>query len=114
MLNLNIDDVDIEIVKTLWKLKEDEGITTYTIAKKVFPKIKDSYSLIKKESFIRSRLKRMMSYGLISEEQYMGKNVYVLDISKCHFNSLKIDEPKIMVKHASFLQIHGKWIVIQE
>lgn len=86
---MNIDKIDIRIVKKLSEYDEDEEITTTQLAKDVAnPDSREE--LINYNSLFTSKLQKLVNYGIISTEE--------MDNGKAKFY---IDEDDVACKDAS-------------
>lgn len=76
---MNIDKLDIRIVKKLSEYEEDEEITTTQLAKDVVdPDSREE--LISYNSLFTSKLKKLVGYGIIStQEMENGKTKFYVD-----------------------------------
>ena len=84
---MELDDIDIGILAFL---SDVPGSTTTDTAKNLF---KPPYNITKLDSFIRYRLKRFISQGIVNEVRRQGKNRYSIDEGKVLFGEgvLKMD-----------------------
>lgn len=74
----SIDDNDLKIIKILVEVERNpQSITSTTLARKIFD-IPNDYELRKKENFIRQRLNKLLSYGLVARPD----KDYCLDMDK--------------------------------
>lgn len=108
---MNIDEVDLQILRILYFLKKDETISTYSLAKKIFPDNKSEWN--KKEFIIRRKLKDKLSkYGLIKVELKNCKYIYNLILNNIFIT--KIRKKKINLdSEIIFLKIKNRWIGFQ-
>jgi len=105
---VNIDEIDLQIIDILYNLKDNETITTYQIAKIIFPYIEDEYEFKIKDNFIRTRLNKLAKYGLIKIDKASKKAYYFLILNNCYYKILKSKNPKISQK-SYFLKINDRW-----
>lgn len=83
-----IDEFDKKILYELICVKDK--ITITSMAKKVFDKIESDYDLKKKESFIRFRIKKLLSFGLVIENKIDNALHYKTNKELCILKKGKI------------------------
>ena len=96
---MNIDQVDIEILKVLNDYKSGEEITTWSLTKKIYPNLRSDYEGRKKDSFIRGRVGKLDKLGLI--KLYRGKRA----------DSYEIVEGRCFFQNTVFIKINNRWQV---
>ena len=107
-MSKNLTDVDLNIIKRLYNLKDNQTITTYHLAKRIF----DSNNILNKRrfynnktKFIDYRMKNLSRLGIIDISVNNGKRVYTLIL-----NNIKIQKKKIKIEKLS-LKINNSWEV---
>lgn len=101
-----ITDIDLEIIKNLYNLKNNQTITTYSLAKKIFD---GNNSLNKrifynnKTKFIDYRMKKLNKVGIIDISSGNGKKIYTLIL-----NNAKIRQKKVKIEELK-LKIDNSW-----
>lgn len=110
---INIDDLDLKILFLLQNLKECEQITTYDLIKMIFEfefKQMDNVERRIKNNFIKKRLIRLNTYGIIEITKDNVHNRHYFDliadnvkIRKMRIKGLDID------CNAMFLNIDNRW-----
>lgn len=106
-MNIKIDNIDLSIIKVLSKLKPSESLTTYKLAKKVFPESITLFDKKKANSRLAYRLDKLEQYGIIDKTLYS----YELIEDNCWFD--KIDTPLMKLKKAVFLKTTQGRIIIE-
>ena len=103
-MNIIIDDIDISILIILNNLpiKKNHELTTTSLAKKIFPNISNRSTLITRDNQIRSKLRKLNSYGLILIEKKDNINYYDLIADNVEIGKLKNFK-------SIFLKINGDW-----
>ena len=76
---IKLDEFDLKIINCFFQLN---NATTTDIAKKIF-NVKDAYHLRLKDNFIRNRLLKLESIGLIQSDVLNGSTIYTIDETKC-------------------------------
>ena len=105
-MNLIIDETDLKILKIFDKLVNgNENITTWHIAKKLFPKIKGKI-LIDKSNFVNYRLDRMICCGIIEKKKNGKKYDYYLDSDRVLFKKHKFPDG---YRDSILLKTGNKW-----
>jgi len=104
-----LDDIDINILKTFNKLKEDtnKNPTLWCLTKKIFP-VKTSYETHDKYEFIKKRIKKLN--GLFFVKKVKRKNEYYLIKD---FVIFKIHKFPCGIRKALFILSDGKWSIFQ-
>jgi len=97
-------------------LKLKSKITTSSLAKRLF-EIKNDYELRKKDSYIRSWLKKWEKAGIVKHLDDNGKRVYFLDLTKIGIvkNGVKIKTKggSVEIKRLLGLNINDRWYLIE-
>lgn len=106
---INIDDIDLKILHNLHKLKKNEQITTYELAKRILDM---SDKKVAKNSFITTRLERLGRYGVIDVKKVGDNpkttNYYDLIAEKVMIKRITNSKINIDCK-AMFVNINGRW-----
>ena len=108
---INIDDLDLRILFLLQGLNKDEQITTYDLVKKLFNVMElNRTEKIKKNNFIKKRLRRLNGYGIIDITKDNSLNKYYFDLiaEKVEIRKMRIKKLNIEC-NAIFLNINDKW-----
>ena len=103
---MSITDIDLEIIKNLYNLKNNQTITTYSLAKKIFDgrKAKNKNRFYTdKASYVDYRMEHLKDLGIISIQRLNGKKLYILIL-----NNVRKREKTIKVEELK-LKINGKW-----
>lgn len=109
----NIDDLDLRILFLLQKLKEDEQITTYDLVKKIFDiNGLNTTERIKKNNFIKKRLGRLNSYGIIevTNDKSLNRHYFDLIAEKVEVRKIRIKKLNID-SNAMFINVNDNWNV---
>lgn len=99
-MNMNVDEIDISILSCL----RSKARTTTEIAK-LLNEIKDRKDLLREDSFIRQRVKRLVKAGVVKEDMVEGRKTYKMRASKCRFGDahltingdIKLDLGKVVL-----------------
>ena len=94
-------------------LDEDEQMTTYDMVKMVF-KVNDMNNTekIKKNNFIKKRLKKLNGYGIIDITMDISLNKYYFDLIAEKVNIRKIRIKKLNINsNAIFINVCDNWNV---
>jgi len=105
-VKITIDKYDLDIIKYLYDLKKEETITTYQIAKFLFPEVMSDYKLRTKDCFVRSRLDRLAEMNIIKINRESEKAYYFLVERKCVFKESKVGNTR---QPSIYLNIYNKW-----
>jgi|SRR3990167_10824618 len=109
---VKVDEIDIAIITKLYNLKENAGITTYSLALSLFPDVKSHYDKQIKTNFVQTRLRKLGSYGIIDIQNDNGR--YYYDLILDNFVISELNERKLKIKcRAMFLKIEGKWMALE-
>ena len=103
---MSITDIDLEIIRNLYNLKNNQTITTYSLAKKIFDgrKAKNKNRFYTdKASYVDYRMERLKEIGIIDISRLNGKKLYILIL-----NNVRKREKTIKVEELK-LKINGKW-----
>ena len=101
-----ITDIDLEIIKNIYNLKNNQTITTYSLAKKIFSvgvaENKRDY-INNKTKYIDYRMKVLNLLGIIDISSLNGKKVYTLILNNVYFKRIKykklgIDEEAVFIR----------------
>lgn len=103
---MSVTDIDLEIVRNLYNLKNNQTITTYSLAKKIF----DGRNITNKNrfytdkaSYVDYRMEHLRDLGIIDIQKLNGKKMYILIL-----NNVRKREKTIKVEELK-LKIDGKW-----
>lgn len=115
MLNnrINIDDTDLRILFLMQNLKEGSLLSTYDLVKKIFDiREMNNTDRIKKNNFIKKRIMRLNSYGIIdiTKDKTMNRQYFDLISEKVEIRKMRIKKLN-MDSNAIFLNINNKWNV---
>ena len=109
-MKTSIDEYDLKIINILNSLEIGKNLSIYFLAKKLFSKLKNSYELGRKDSFIRAKLKKLLDYGLVKQDKEKDRVTYILIPEKCKFMKLRNKKLKIN-QNSYFLNIGNKWFI---
>ena len=89
---MRLDENDLRIIGLMALLKKNESITSYHVAKNLY-NLDSRYEATRKDAFIRARLSKLISDGLILREDIDGKAYY-----KPNRDSLRIVKGALRVR----------------
>lgn len=75
---MNLDKIDIKLVRRLSELGEEEKTSTTQLAKDILNP-EDRKETIKFNSLITSRLKKLVDYGMVTQEKVDGTMKFYVD-----------------------------------
>ena len=113
-----ITDIDLKIIKNLYNLKNNQSITTYSLAKKIFSSsINTPFEGNKRKFFnnktkyIDYRMNLLNKIGIIDISDLNGKKVYTLILNNVYFKRIKykkigIDEEAVFLKEDNLWNIY--------
>lgn len=106
---MNIDKLDIRILRIFYNLKSNEETTTWKILNKIYPNLKNKYEKESKHNLIKSRIKRLRG-DLFDIKKLNGKWEYSLI-----YNNIKFCKHKFPngIKNCLMVFIHNKWIIFE-
>ena len=110
---ISIDDLDLRILFLLQNLKEGEQITTYDLVKKIFDMNElNNTERIKKNNFLKKRLNKLNSYGIIvvTKDNSLNKHYFDLIAENVEIRKMRIKKMNIDC-NAMFLNINERWNV---
>ncbi len=88
---MNIDKIDINIIRKLSEYGEDEEITTTQLVKDVMNP-NDREEMINYNSLLTSKLKKLIGYGIIStEEMDDGKSKFYISEKDAICENVKLE-----------------------
>jgi DNA-binding transcriptional regulator PaaX len=102
---MKLDDLDIKILKFLGLIKKP--ITTTDMAKQLFV-IKNDYELKQKDNFVRMRLKKLSTTGLVYSKEKNRHLYYTL----CEHCLVLSGTPSIRINGSVFKGEKGEYIFI--
>jgi len=103
---IDLKDIDLEIIRHLYNLKNNHTITTYSLAKKLFDGSGAKNELrffTDKASYIDYRMEKINKAGLIYISKTNGKKIYTLIL-----NNVRKKNKRIMIEELK-LKVNGKW-----
>ena len=106
---MNLDKLDIKILKIFYNLKKNEETTTWKIMDKLFPELKGKYEKESKHNLIKSRIRRMAG-ELFEIKKVNGKWVYSLIDDNIKFCKHKFPNG---IKDCLMVFIANKWIILE-
>lgn len=99
-----IDDIDLKIIYHLYNLNDDEQITTYELAKRIFSF--DSSNRVVKNNLVTRRLQLLSKYGIIEINKIVATNYYDLIADKVYFEKFKINGSTL---NGMLVNLNGNW-----
>ena len=115
-----ITDIDLKIIKNLYNLRNNQSITTYSLAKKIFDSPINILSPFEgnkrkffnnKTKYIDYRMNILNKIGIIDISDLNGKKVYTLILNNVYFKRIKykkigIDEEAVFLKEDNLWNIY--------
>ncbi len=106
---MNLDKLDIKILRIFYNLKNNEETTTWKILNNIYSNLKNKYEKESKHNLIKSRIKRLKG-ELFEIEKVDGKWVYSLISSNIKFCKHKFPNG---IKNCLMVFILNKWIILE-
>ena len=106
---MNLDKLDIKIIRIFYNLRENEETSTWKIMDKMFSGLKGKYEKESKHNLIKSRIKRLRG-ELFDIEKLNGKWQYSLISNNIKFCKHKFPNG---IKNCLMVFISNKWIILE-
>ena len=105
-----ISELDIGILRNFYELKENEEITTWTIAMRLFRECKSDVEKRAKHNLIKSRIKKMEGDLFEIKKNGDGRLIYTLIEDNIKFCKHKFPNG---IKDCLMIYIYQKWNVFE-
>ena len=108
-----IDDLDLKIIKELYKLKKNENINYFRMVSRIFNTLSE-YEKRKKYCNVRNKMDKLVNYGIIKRIEKGKKEVieiiFELQMQNVHFRRMKFNDK---LCSAVCLKIENIWCAFQ-